>query len=210
MSECAKCQFKECFEGGKASANPDCPMQNENLLQEVQKEFMKDENRDFYGNTLKIRHDFGGLCRMDETVAFCKYNNFKKIGLAYCAGMDKEGAIVDEILRANGFEVISAVCKYGAYTPHEISDCEEALKKPNKDGKTSECNIVCNPIGQAMLMNREKVDFNVVVGLCVGHDSLFMKYANAMSTVLIAKDKPLQNNPAAALYYHKVHKKMSK
>ena len=43
------------------------------------KEFLKDENRDFYGNTLKIRHDFGGLCRMDETVAFCKYNNFKKI-----------------------------------------------------------------------------------------------------------------------------------
>lgn len=218
MSFCAECGFEECFEGGKKSANVNCPMSDRALTNKAAELFMLDENRDFYGNTLKVRHDFGGLCRMDETVAFCKYNGFKKVGLAYCAGMAKEGKIVNEILTANGFEVVSAVCKLGSFEAGEISDCadylteipERKLNKPGKDIKPEGPSIVCDPIGQALLMNREKTEFNIVVGLCVGHDSLFMKYAEAMSTVLIAKDKPLNHNPAAALYYHKVHKKLNK
>jgi uncharacterized metal-binding protein len=38
-----------------------------------------------------------------------------------------------------------------------------------------------------------------VVGLCLGHDSLFFKYAKGLSTVLIAKDRVLGHNPIAAL-----------
>jgi len=34
----------------------------------------------------------------------------------------------------------------------------------------------------------------------VGHDSLFLKYAEAYSTVLVAKDRVLANNPVGALY----------
>ena len=50
------------------------------------------------------------------------------------------------------------------------------------------------------LMLKEKTDFNILVGLCVGHDSLFFKYSEALTTVLIAKDRVLGHNPAAALY----------
>jgi len=59
---------------------------------------------------------------------------------------------------------------------------------------------MCNPILQALLLNEEKTDFNIIVGLCVGHDSLFMKYSDALTTTLIAKDRVLGHNPAAALY----------
>lgn len=38
-----------------------------------------------------------------------------------------------------------------------------------------------------------------VMGLCVGHDSLFYKYSDALVT-LIAKDRVMGHNPAAALY----------
>ena len=41
---------------------------------------------------------------------------------------------------------------------------------------------------------------NVVIGLCVGHDSLFYKYAEALTTTLVTKDRVLGHNPAAALY----------
>jgi uncharacterized metal-binding protein len=51
-----------------------------------------------------------------------------------------------------------------------------------------------------MLLNEEKTDFNVLLGLCVGHDSLFLKYAEAYSTVLVTKDRVLAHNPAGALY----------
>ena len=33
-----------------------------------------------------------------------------------------------------------------------------------------------NPILQARVLNQRQTDLNVVVGLCVGHDSLFSKY----------------------------------
>ena len=58
---------------------------------------------------------------------------------------------------------------------------------------------MCSPIAQAMILNEEKTDFNILVGLCVGHDSLFLKYANAYCTVLVAKDHVLSHNPVAAL-----------
>ena len=59
---------------------------------------------------------------------------------------------------------------------------------------------MCSPISQAEILNDSEVDFNVLVGLCVGHDSLFFKYAKAPVTVLIAKDRVFGHNPAAALY----------
>ena len=53
---------------------------------------------------------------------------------------------------------------------------------------------------QAELLNREHTDLNVVVGLCVGHDSLFYKYSDAPVTTAVTKDRVLCHNPVAALY----------
>ncbi|WP_297234869.1 DUF1847 domain-containing protein [uncultured Flavonifractor sp.] len=38
------------------------------------------------------------------------------------------------------------------------------------------------------------------IATCVGHDSLFYKYSDALVTTLVAKDRVLGHNPAAALY----------
>jgi len=59
---------------------------------------------------------------------------------------------------------------------------------------------MCNPITQAKILNDEKTEFNIAVGLCVGHDALFFRYAEAPCTVLIAKDRVFGHNPAAGLY----------
>lgn len=64
---------------------------------------------------------------------------------------------------------------------------------------------MCNPILQAKLLNREGTDLNVVIGLCVGHDSLFYKYSDALCTTLVTKDRVLGHNPAAALYTAKTY-----
>ena len=58
---------------------------------------------------------------------------------------------------------------------------------------------MCNPIIQAKLLKKEKTDINIVMGLCVGHDSLFYKYSEAITTTLVVKDRLLGNNPVAAL-----------
>ena len=71
---------------------------------------------------------------------------------------------------------------------------EEQKIRPN----TSE--PMCNPIFQADILNHEKVDFNIIMGLCVGHDYLVIKYLKAPVTVLAVKDRLMGHNPLAAVY----------
>jgi len=59
---------------------------------------------------------------------------------------------------------------------------------------------MCNPIAQAEILNEAKTDLNILLGLCVGHDTLFMRYARAPVTVLAVKDRVLAHNPLGAIY----------
>jgi uncharacterized metal-binding protein len=59
---------------------------------------------------------------------------------------------------------------------------------------------MCNPVTQAELLNHVGTELNIVVGLCVGHDTLFMMYSKAPVTYLIAKDRVTGHNPAAPIY----------
>jgi uncharacterized metal-binding protein len=59
---------------------------------------------------------------------------------------------------------------------------------------------MCNPIVQAMIINLSQVDMAVMLGLCIGHDTLFIKYCEVPLTVLAVKDRVLAHNPLAALY----------
>jgi len=68
---------------------------------------------------------------------------------------------------------------------------------------------ICNPIMQAQILNRSETDFNIVMGLCVGHDSLFYKYAEALTTTTVVKDRVTGHNPVAPLYTcHSFYKKL--
>jgi uncharacterized metal-binding protein len=97
-------------------------------------------------------------------------------------------------LEAQGFEVVSVICKVGR-TPKENIGIRGEEKV-----RIGEFESMCSPIAQAMILNEVKTDFNIMVGLCVGHDSLFLKYSEAYCTVLVAKDRVLGHNPCAALY----------
>ena len=61
---------------------------------------------------------------------------------------------------------------------------------------------MCNPVLQAFVANEAGTEFNILLGLCVGHDSLFFKHAKAIGTVLAAKDRLLGHNPLAAIYQY--------
>ncbi|GAI48217.1 unnamed protein product, partial [marine sediment metagenome] len=103
--------------------------------------------------------------------------------------------ILTRILENRGFEVVSVCCKAGAIPKERIGITEE--QKIEGPGSFE---AMCSPITQAEILNSEGTEFNIAVGLCVGHDSLFFKYAKAPTTVLVAKDRVFGHNPAAALY----------
>jgi len=132
--------------------------------------------------------------RVEEVIEFSRKMGYKKLGVAFCAGLFPEGKAFVEILEKNGFEVTSVCCKVGAI-PKEFLGLKDSEKV-----RVGEEETMCNPISQAEVLNEAKTEFNVLVGLCVGHDALFLKHAEALTTVLVAKDRVLGHNPVAALY----------
>lgn len=137
---------------------------------------------------------YGKLTRVEEIIAFAKKIGARKIGIATCIGLMNEARIFTKVLRAKGLESYCVICKVGSIDKTEVGVPEEL--KVNKGCHES----LCNPILQAKILNKEKTDLNVIIGLCVGHDSLLIKYSKAPVTTLITKDRVLGHNPAAALY----------
>jgi uncharacterized metal-binding protein len=138
-----------------------------------------------------------GYCkwsRIEETMEFANRIGVNKLGIAYCIGLKREAAILARIYERNGFEVASVCCKTGSIPKEEIGLKDEDKIRPG----TYEA--LCNPIGQAEVLNAEETGLNVIVGLCVGHDSLFIKHSKALVTCLVAKDRVLAHNPVGALY----------
>ncbi|MDO4176014.1 MAG: DUF1847 domain-containing protein [Bacillota bacterium] len=131
------------------------------------------------------------MTRVEEIAEFARKIGAKKLGIATCIGLIKESAAAAKIFRNRGFEVYGVCCKVGA-VPKIAVGLDMTHETLGKN--------MCNPILQAKLLNEEKTDLNIVVGLCVGHDSLFYRYSDALCTTLVTKDRVLGHNPVAALY----------
>jgi uncharacterized metal-binding protein len=209
--KCAVCGInileKACFfESGRG---PDsCPtLSFQDLIEEARREYEKPEVRDF----ARLASIQEGECYMDrgrqpfvihcsktriqEICEFAHKLNVRKLGLVFCLGLAQEARIAHEIFAAQGFDVASVLCKVGKISKEDtlgIRDEEKILIGIDESA--------CNPIVQAKVLNRIGTDLNVLLGLCVGHDSLFFKYANAYTTVLAVKDRVTGHNPLAALY----------
>ncbi len=210
LSGCARCPFpapeRLCRnEHGKSPGF--CPTQNSpRLTAAANVEYQKPEIRGFaylaslqeaegYSNRDK-GYEYVVPCksRLLEIIEFSRKMNFKRLGLAFCAGLAQEAKIIEKLLREYGFEVVSVICKTGRVPKETIGIGDEqkiAIGQPES---------MCNPILQAMVINDASTEFNIMLGLCVGHDSLFLKYAQSPCTVLAAKDRVLGHNPLAAVY----------
>ena len=132
--------------------------------------------------------------RIEDTIAFAKLMGYKKIGMATCIGLLDETNRLAAILEAQGFKPVSVCCKSGSIDKLELGLREDEKVRP----KTFE--PACNPVAQARLLNRAETDLNIIVGLCVGHDILFTKYADAPVTTLVVKDRVAGHNPVSVLY----------
>ncbi len=132
--------------------------------------------------------------RIQEICEFAQKMKYQRLGLAYCAGLQSEAAKFTKVLELHGFEVVSVICKVGC-TPKEEIGITEGEKV-----RIGQFESMCSPIGQAEVLNEAGTEFNILMGLCVGHDSLFFQHSKAMSTVFAVKDRVLGHNPLAALY----------
>lgn len=144
------------------------------------------------------------LPRIEELIQFARKCGYKRLGIAYCGGLANEARMLTDILENNGFEVISVQCKAGAVPKERIG-----VKPEEKIAGTDKWETMCNPVAQAMIINNSGVDMAIMLGLCIGHDTIFIKYCNIPLTILAVKDRVFGHNPLAALYtsgsyYHRL------
>lgn len=161
-------------------------------LDRAMERYNDDRNHEVMVASAEVEYEgYCQLTRVEEIMMFARKIGARKIGIANCIGLINEARIFAQILRKNGFEPYAVICKVGGLPKTSVgipAACENIGP------------AMCNPILQARLLNEAHTDLNVVIGLCVGHDSLFYRYSEAYVTTLVTKDRVTGHNPAAALY----------
>ena len=142
---------------------------------------------------------YSQLTRLEETAEFARQMGYKKLGLAFCIGLNKEAHLIKKFL-AKDFEVVSICCKNCAIAKDKLQ-----LKKINPQSKTES---MCNPKQQAQFLNDVGCDLFISCGLCVGHDAIFNKNCFGPVTTLVAKDRVLAHNPLGIIYSRYWRKKL--
>lgn len=194
--ECAKCVIYACRLENWKKLPPKCPMRQFPKVYMKAKEIYKEE---ISGELARCASrveaaGYGVWPRVKEIMEFSRIMGFAKLGLAFCNGLRCEALEVTKIFEENGFSVDSVMCKTGAI-PKEYIGLQDADKiNPGK------FEVLCNPVTQALLLNQSDAELNVLLGLCVGHDSLFIAHSVAPVTVLAVKDRVTGHNPLAAIY----------
>jgi len=197
---CAGCKEKACYKG------KDCTEIAENA-----KEAYKGDAEVLKSLRVSARIEsryYMKKTRIEELIVYAKEMGYKKLGVAFCIGLEREAEIICDILSQH-FDVSSVCCKVcgidKSYFELERLQTQTLGKfDQNASLKDIEVEAMCNPIGQAMILNKEKTDLNIILGLCIGHDILFTKYSEAPVTTLAVKDRVLAHNPLGAIYsgYH--------
>ena len=194
ISSCVDCAVKACRKGDADKYPAFCLTKNMDpaMLQASIDAYSDEENHKVMEAASATEAKFRSkMTRVEETIEFAKRMGAKKIGIGTCMGLLDEARIFTKILRKHGFEVYGVCCKVGSLDKLQVG---MEVKDPKKVPK------ICNPILQAQVLNEAKTDLNIAIGLCVGHDSLFYKYSDALVTTLVAKDRVTGHNPCAPLY----------
>ena len=177
---CAQCESKECRVG------KDCFSQTSR-----HRPLYYDDIAELHqaASAIEARY-YGEKTRLGEIILFAKELGYERIGLAFCIGLSEEAKVIEGILSRH-FEVVSVCCKVCGIDKKDFD-------LPQISSERQE--VMCNPAGQAQLLNDVRTQLNILCGLCVGHDAIFAKVSDAPVTTLIVKDRVLAHNPAGAIY----------
>jgi len=190
---CADCPDKPCRRRETERFPAKCPSRGRDP-EEVLAGYTEEERALMHEAAMVESMGYGRHTRVEEIMHFAHRMGWKRLGLAFCVGLSKEAAAFVKVLRANGFEVETVCCKVCSIPKEALGIREEEKVRPGQP------EALCNPRYQAEYLNEAGVELQILLGLCVGHDTIFLRHSRGPVTVLAAKDRALGHNPLAALY----------
>ena len=179
--KCGLCKDKKCYVGKNCT---EISEDVKDLYNDTDIESMK------ISTSMESRY-YMKKTRLEELMMYAKEMRYELLGIAFCIGFENEVRTLTRILEKD-FKVSSVCCKICG-VDKSVLDLE---RLHGDDG----IEAMCNPVGQALVLNSEKTDLNIIVGLCIGHDVLFTKYSEAPVTTFAVKDRVLAHNPLGAIY----------
>jgi uncharacterized metal-binding protein len=178
--KCALCENKQCTSG------KDCTSIREDVIGRYKGGALEMARRAAYVEATYYMQK----TRIEETIEFAKAMGYSRVGIAFCIGLSEEAERIHGVLSRH-FEVYSVCCKVCAIPKKTFG-----LKPVRGDDNE----VMCNPIGQARVLNEKHTDLNLIVGLCMGHDIAFSTHSEAPVSTLVVKDRVLAHNPCGAIY----------
>ena len=112
---------------------------------------------------------------------------YKRVGLAYCYGMEPLAMKVQRLFKAAKVPVVGVSCTVGGVAQKDIN------RESDLPG------VSCNPVNQASQLNAQGVDLAVTIGLCMGHDILFNRIFEKDITNLVVKDRVYGHAPSKGI-----------
>lgn len=197
--QCHQCKENDCLRRYPNGMPEYCQARNfPDLIEASKGQYRELDDSRFHLAAAKVLKKGGyDWSRVQQCIEFARELGATKVGLAVCVGLIREGREFARFLDRAGFEVVSVACMVGGLSPQDTGIPDEWV---------NQLGISCNPVAQAQILNREATELNFIYGLCVGHDTIFIRHSKAPVTYVVAKDMVTGNNPGAVLTspYHRM------
>ena len=176
-ADCANCPTHACYTKGV-----NCTGVAE---EEVKQAYTEEELKIMQAAAYVEGTFYSNITRLQEIGEFARTMGYKKLGMAFCIGLNAEARYIARYYTQQGFEFYSVCCKNCSFAKKEFG-----LKqvKPELDHEA-----MCNPKFQARFLKEKGVEL-------VGHDAIFTANCDGPVTSLVVKDRLLAHNPLGAIY----------
>ena len=182
--DCADCPTHACYTKGV-----NCTGRDET---EVLASYTEEEKKIMQAAAYVEGTFYSNITRLQEIAQFAKAMGYKKLGMAFCIGLNAEAHYIAKFYRQAGFEFYSVCCKSCSIAKKDLG-----LKQVKPE---LEHEAMCNPKMQSVFLAEKGTELYISCGLCVGHDAIFNQNCAGPVTVLAVKDRLLAHNPLGAVY----------
>ncbi len=182
--DCANCPTHACYTKGVNCTGAD--------REAVKAAYTPEEKKIMEAAAYVEGTFYSNITRLEETAEFAKKMGYRKLGMAFCIGLNEEARYIAKYYAKQGFEFYSVCCKNCSIAKKDLG-----LKQVKPE---LEHEAMCNPKMQAQFLGEKGVELYISCGLCVGHDAIFNMNCTGPVTNLVVKDRLLAHNPLGAIY----------